>query len=337
MTSAATQATPETERRDALVERLFNATIASFELGCVYLGHRLGLYAAVAERGPLTPRRAGRSGRHPRALRPRVARAAGGGRDPRRARTRPRPPTSAASPARRPRRGPARRGQPQLRGAVRPLPRGLCAAARTAAGGVPLGRGRAVREYGEELHEAQGAFTRPLFSQPARQGVAAGGHRRSTSGSGRTRRRGSPTSRAATATRASRSRGPTRRCTVDGIDLDEASIERRAGGARRERGRPRIESRFTRRDGADPGLAGRYDLVTILESLHDMSRPVDVSRAPCAQCWPKAARSSSATSSSETRFTAPGGRARAVLLRRAASSTACRSGWSARTRPGPAP
>ena len=33
------------------------------------------------------------------------------------------------------------------------------------------------------------------------------------------------------------------------------------------------------RDAADPALAGRYDLVTIFESLHDMSRPVDVLRA----------------------------------------------------------
>ena len=36
------------------------------------------------------------------------------------------------------------------------------------------------------------------------------------------------------------------------------------------------------RDAADPALAGRYDLVTIFESLHDMSRPVDVLRA-CRQ------------------------------------------------------
>lgn len=30
------------------------------------------------------------------------------------------------------------------------------------------------------------------------------------------------------------------------------------------------------RDAGDPALTGRYDLVTIFESLHDMSRPVEV-------------------------------------------------------------
>ena len=29
----------------------------------------------------------------------------------------------------------------------------------------------------------------------------------------------------------------------------------------------------------DPGVAGRYDLVTIFEALHDMARPVDALRA----------------------------------------------------------
>jgi len=30
------------------------------------------------------------------------------------------------------------------------------------------------------------------------------------------------------------------------------------------------------RDAADPGLAGRYDLVTIFEAVHDLSKPVEV-------------------------------------------------------------
>jgi len=41
-------------RTDALVERLFGATIESLELLSVYLGTELGLYRALAERGPLT-------------------------------------------------------------------------------------------------------------------------------------------------------------------------------------------------------------------------------------------------------------------------------------------
>jgi hypothetical protein len=36
---------------------------------------------------------------------------------------------------------------------------------------------------------------------------------------------------------------------------------------------------FLERDAADARLAGRYELVTIFEALHDMSYPVDVLRA----------------------------------------------------------
>ncbi len=41
-------------RRDALVERLFVAAVGAWDLFAVYLGDRLGLYRALAERGPST-------------------------------------------------------------------------------------------------------------------------------------------------------------------------------------------------------------------------------------------------------------------------------------------
>ena len=41
-------------RRDALVGRLFEATLGAFDLLGVYLGDRLGLYQVLAERGPST-------------------------------------------------------------------------------------------------------------------------------------------------------------------------------------------------------------------------------------------------------------------------------------------
>src|SRR4051794_31044724 len=51
------------ERRDALVERLFQATIGALELYSIHLGWRLGLYETLAADGALTPselaRRAG--------------------------------------------------------------------------------------------------------------------------------------------------------------------------------------------------------------------------------------------------------------------------------------
>jgi len=64
---------------------------------------------------------------------------------------------------------------------------------------------------------------------------------------------------------------------VDGIDLDESSIEQ----ARRKLADAEVGDRvsFACRDAADPGLAGRYDLVTLFEALHDMAHPVDALRA----------------------------------------------------------
>ena len=63
---------------------------------------------------------------------------------------------------------------------------------------------------------------------------------------------------------------------VDGIDLDEASIE----AAREPRGhRARGSRDLPRARRCDAGLQGQYDLVYIHEALHDMSFPVDVLRA----------------------------------------------------------
>ena len=42
-------------RRDALVERLFNAAVGTWDVLAVYIGDRLGLYRTLAERGPCMP------------------------------------------------------------------------------------------------------------------------------------------------------------------------------------------------------------------------------------------------------------------------------------------
>jgi hypothetical protein len=47
--------TDETERRDALTSRLFEATIGTLDIYCTYLGNRLGLYHALAQHGPSAP------------------------------------------------------------------------------------------------------------------------------------------------------------------------------------------------------------------------------------------------------------------------------------------
>jgi predicted O-methyltransferase YrrM len=64
---------------------------------------------------------------------------------------------------------------------------------------------------------------------------------------------------------------------VDGVDLDHHAI----GAARQNAERAGVADRvmFTVTDAADIGGTGRYDLVTIFEALHDMSRPVDALNA----------------------------------------------------------
>lgn len=63
---------------------------------------------------------------------------------------------------------------------------------------------------------------------------------------------------------------------VDAIDIDAASIEtartKVAAAGLADRVRPIVH------DASDPGLSGRYDLVTIFEALHDMNHPVDALR-----------------------------------------------------------
>jgi 2-polyprenyl-3-methyl-5-hydroxy-6-metoxy-1,4-benzoquinol methylase len=128
-------------------------------------------------------------------------------------------------------------------------------------------------DYGEDLHEGQARFTRPLFDRllasewlPAVPEIHE-------------RLRGDPPARVAdVACGQGRSSIAIARgypgVAVDGIDADRASI----AAAREGLAGSGVEGQVTFhcRDAADPELAGRYDLVTIFEALHDMSRPVDV-------------------------------------------------------------
>jgi 2-polyprenyl-3-methyl-5-hydroxy-6-metoxy-1,4-benzoquinol methylase len=65
--------------------------------------------------------------------------------------------------------------------------------------------------------------------------------------------------------------------TVDGFDLDPDVVAAATDNAGQAGVADRV--RFAVLDAADPDLPGRYDLVTIFEALHDMSRPVDALRA----------------------------------------------------------
>jgi 2-polyprenyl-3-methyl-5-hydroxy-6-metoxy-1,4-benzoquinol methylase len=61
---------------------------------------------------------------------------------------------------------------------------------------------------------------------------------------------------------------------VDGYELDGASVAAATLHALESGVSDRV--RVHLRDASDPSLIGRYDMVTIFEALHDMSRPVEV-------------------------------------------------------------
>ncbi len=65
--------------------------------------------------------------------------------------------------------------------------------------------------------------------------------------------------------------------TVDGLDLDEVSIELARVNLIQAGLQQRVS--FAVRDAADPQLQGAYDLVTVFEAIHDMSQPVEVLHA----------------------------------------------------------
>jgi SAM-dependent methyltransferase len=263
-------------RRDALIGRLFQAMIGATDLLAIYIGDRLDLYHALADRGPLTSTElAVAADVHERYAREWLEQqAAGGILDV----------DDVALPATERRYtlpmghrealldesslhyiAPMARFIPAV---ARPLD-DLLAAFRTG-DGVPY------EDYGADLVEGQAGFTRPLFENllgsewfPAVPDL----HQRLQSDP--------PASVADIACGGGRSSIAIARAYpkvhVDGIDLDEPSIEL----AKRALAGSGVEDRvtFAVRDAADPELEGRYDLVTIFEALHDMSRPVDVLRA----------------------------------------------------------
>jgi SAM-dependent methyltransferase len=269
-------ATDAEARRDALVERLFGAALGAFDIAAIYLGDRLGFYRALAEGGAMSsPELAAATGTHERYAREWLEQQASSGildvED-----------VEAPAEERRyslpPGHDEALLDETSLN-YIAPIGKLIVACARPVdallaayrnGGGVPYA------DYGEDLHEGQAAFTRPMFESllgsewlPAIPDVHE-------------RLRADPPARVADvacgqgySTMAIARAYP--KVSVDGIDLDEASIE----AARRNLRGSGVEDRvaFHHRDAADPALAGAYDFVYLHEALHDMSYPVDVLRA----------------------------------------------------------
>jgi 2-polyprenyl-3-methyl-5-hydroxy-6-metoxy-1,4-benzoquinol methylase len=258
------------EQRDALVERLFGATLGAMDVLAVYLGVRLGLYRALADRGPSTSDELARAaGLNERYVREWLEQQATSGIlevDDERRFTLP------------PGHDEALLDESSLN-YIAPVGKLVVACVRpidAVLDAFRSGDGVPYADYGADLHEGQAEFTRPMFEQllgsewfPKMSGL----HERLQS---------DPPARVADvacgqgySTIAIARAYP--KAKVDGIDLDDASIaaaqENLAGSG--------VEDRvsFHNRDAADAGLQGQYDFVYMHESLHDMSYPVEVLRA----------------------------------------------------------
>jgi SAM-dependent methyltransferase len=258
-----------TAQRDALVERIFGATIAAMDLFAVYLGDRLGYYQALAA-GPLTSiELANRTGTHERYAREWLEQQAvtgildveiaEAGATERRFRL----PAGHVEPLTDPDSLYAATPMAQIfAGCVKPLPQ-LLDAFRTG-GGVPY------EDYGADLAEGQAGSTRPLFRNLlAQEWLTAMPdiHARLQTPGARVADIGMGLGRSSIAIAQAY---PT--VEVDGFDLDHASV--RAARANAEAAGVADRVQFHVRDAGDPDLAGQYDLALAFECVHDMSNPV---------------------------------------------------------------
>jgi 2-polyprenyl-3-methyl-5-hydroxy-6-metoxy-1,4-benzoquinol methylase len=263
---AATEQSAEAAR-DALVERLFEGVLGMTDVYTVYMGDRLGMYRALAEGNSTEAEIAEATGTNPRYLREWLEQQAVTGfievddteKPPEERRYRlpdgygevlvdRDSPAYMAAFAR------------MMAGIARPLPRVL--EAFRSGDGVPYA------DFDQDFLEGQGDMNRVQFVNslgsdwiPALRDV----HERLQSG-GRVADVACGTGWSTIALARAYPNAE-----VHGLDLDEASIEL----ARQNAAEEGLDIPFEVRDAADPGLSGRYDLVTCFEAVHDMARPVD--------------------------------------------------------------
>jgi 2-polyprenyl-3-methyl-5-hydroxy-6-metoxy-1,4-benzoquinol methylase len=261
---------------EALAERLVGAGLGAYELLTIYLGDRLGLYRALAELGQATPGEvAEATGTHERYAREWLEQQAVAGilavED-----------AGAAAEERR-YRVPAGHHEvlldPDSLSYLMPMARYAMSFASVLPAvekAFRTGGGVEWTAYGKEGLEAQEGANRPVFLHllgsewlPSVADVHA-------------RLQAEPPAAVAdVACGAGWSSIAIARAyprvRVDGFDVDEASIELARSNVAEAGLDDRV--RFHQRDAGDPELSGRYDLVTVFEALHDMSRPVDVLRA----------------------------------------------------------
>jgi SAM-dependent methyltransferase len=256
---------------EAFLDRILESTAGAFNVFTMYIGDRLGFYRALAEGGPSTSAElATRTGTNERYAREWLEQQTIAGvlavED-----------AAIAPEARRFSLPPAHAEVLVERDSLNylaPLARMVVAAghpmesilqAYRNGGGVPY------REYGAEMREGQAEINRAMFLKqlgteyfPSIPDI-------------HTRLQNDPPARIADIGCGAgwSSIGIARaypKVRVDGYDLDKPSISLAKANAETAGLKERIK--FQVRDAGDPNLAGRYDLVTAFECVHDMSEPV---------------------------------------------------------------
>ena len=258
-------------RRDALAARLAGSVLASLDLQAVYLGERLGLYRSLQDDGPATaPELAARTGIHARYAREWLEhQAVGAILDVDHV---------AAAPDERRYTLPAGHADvlvdPTNLYLVAPLARFVVGTATTMPkllDAYRSGAGVDWADYGPDVVEAQEAINRPQFHHLVGEWIDALPDiaSRLRGGAGRVADVACGTGWSSIAIARHFPE-----IAVDGIDIDEGSIARAKAHATSEGVDDRVSFLFADAAGADG--AGRYDLVTIFEAVHDMARPAEV-------------------------------------------------------------
>ncbi|HEV2774262.1 MAG TPA: class I SAM-dependent methyltransferase [Solirubrobacteraceae bacterium] len=275
----------DTDRSDALVDRLFHATIGALELYSVYLGAELGLYRALEAHGASTaPQLAEHAGIDARYAREWLEQQAVAGLLEAQAQDAPPDERRFALPA-----DHARvLAHPDDEAHLAPLAHlvaGIGGVLPRLAAAYRTGEGVPYADYGPAFRHGQGHINRPAFLADlpgawmdalpdVREHLARDGGRVADVGCGQ-----------GFASVAMAHAFP--RARVHAFDADPASIrDARAFAAEREV-QDRVE--FVCDDAATIGDYGPFDLVLVLETLHDLARPVDVLAAIRASLAPHGA------------------------------------------------
>lgn len=285
---------------DTLSERVFHSAIQSLELFGIYLGKRLGLYKVLEKSGAMTPGELARAaGLHERYAREWLEQQAVAGflvveqQNADAAMRRYILPAEHTGVL-------AKDDDPAHVAPFAQMIVGIAAALPEVVDAYRNGNGVAYEKYGVDFRQGQGAINRPAFRQdlvddwmPSIPDLhdyldSTEGARIADVGCGE-----------GWSTIALANAYPN--ATVIGYDLDQASIEAANGHA----ASIGSNAAFYHRDAADMATDGPFDLILILESLHDMSQPTKALSALRSALTPHGSLVVVDERVSET-FTAPG-------------------------------